>query len=213
MESFSHYNFTQFSIDPDWVEAIGSVPGVVNCELEVWLGTHANGPLEFVERGSPSQVKGLVEILDHYLKQFPANILLATWMDDALAGAIHTYLKANLPVSMQFTKYLWIIIAKTNVFDPVMQQLPYINTAEMTARENSWLSATKLNKKRPLQFSDATEHTAAVKWPKASGKKVQTKLTNIIKTDTRACTSYSIIWQVKVLTLTCCRLIMTQMTS
>ena len=147
-ESFSRYNFAQFSVDPDWVEAIGSVPGAVNRELEVRLGTHANGPIEFVERGP--QVEGLVEILDHYSKQFPDDILLATWIDDALAGAMHTYSKANLPVSMQFTKYLRIIIAKTNVFDPVMQQLPYFNTAETTTRENCQSSATESNKKRPL---------------------------------------------------------------
>ena len=29
------YNFAQFSLDPDWVEAIGSVQGVVNREFEV----------------------------------------------------------------------------------------------------------------------------------------------------------------------------------
>ncbi len=28
--SFSCYNFTHFSLDPDWVEAIGSVEGAVN---------------------------------------------------------------------------------------------------------------------------------------------------------------------------------------
>jgi hypothetical protein len=41
-ESFSHYNFTQFSLDLDWVEAICSIQGAVNCKLEVQLGTHAN---------------------------------------------------------------------------------------------------------------------------------------------------------------------------
>ena len=59
MESFSCYNFTQFSVDLDWVEAIGSVSGAVNYKFEVQLGTHANGPIEFVEQGP--QVEGLVE--------------------------------------------------------------------------------------------------------------------------------------------------------
>ena len=34
-ESFSCYNFAQFSVDLDWVEAIGSVQGVVNRQFEV----------------------------------------------------------------------------------------------------------------------------------------------------------------------------------
>jgi hypothetical protein len=118
-ESFSRYNFAQFSLDPDWVDAIGSVQGAVNRELEVRLGTRANGPIEFVERGP--QVEALVGVLDHYSTQFPDDILLATWIDDVLEGAIHTYSKANVPVSMRFTKHLRIIVAKTNVFDPVMQ--------------------------------------------------------------------------------------------
>jgi len=48
-ESFLCYNFAQFSLDLDWVEAIDSVEGVVNCELEVQLDMCANGPIEFVE--------------------------------------------------------------------------------------------------------------------------------------------------------------------
>ena len=36
------YNFAQFSLDLDWVEAIGSVQGAVNCKFEVQLGTCAN---------------------------------------------------------------------------------------------------------------------------------------------------------------------------
>ena len=97
-ESFSHYNFAQFSLDPDWVDAIGSVQGAVNRKLEVRLGTCSNGPIEFVERGP--QVEALVGVLDHYSTQFPDDILLTTWIDDVLAGAIHTYSKANVPVSM-----------------------------------------------------------------------------------------------------------------
>ena len=72
-----------------------------------------------MERGP--QVEALVGVLDHYSTRFPDDILLATWIDDALAGAIHTYSKANVPVSMRFTKHLRIIVAKTNVFDPVTQ--------------------------------------------------------------------------------------------
>lgn len=73
----------------------------MNRELEVRLGTRANGPIEFVERGP--QVEALVGVLDHYSRPFPNDTLLATWIDDALAGAIHTFLKANMPVSIQFS--------------------------------------------------------------------------------------------------------------
>src|SRR5882724_9123855 len=45
-ESFSCYNFSQFSLDPDWVEAIGSVEGVVNHESFVSLDS-------FMARGPP----------------------------------------------------------------------------------------------------------------------------------------------------------------
>jgi hypothetical protein len=106
-ETFSRYNFAHFSLDPDWVEAIGSIEGAVNRELEVRLGTRANGPIEFVEWGP--QVEALVGVLDHYSTQFPHDALLAAWIDDSLAGVIHTYSKANTPVSMQFMKHLRLL--------------------------------------------------------------------------------------------------------
>ena len=71
-----------------------------------------------------SPVEALVGVLDHYSTWFLDDILLATWIDDALVGALHTYSKANVLVSMTFTKHLRIIIVKNKVFDPVMQQLP-----------------------------------------------------------------------------------------
>ncbi len=79
----------------------------MNRKLEVRLGTCANGPIEFVEWGP--QVEALVKVLDHYSTQFPHDILLAAWIDDSLAGAIHIYLKANTPVSMQFSKHLRLL--------------------------------------------------------------------------------------------------------
>ncbi|KAF8521681.1 hypothetical protein JB92DRAFT_2890137 [Gautieria morchelliformis] len=90
-ESFSRYNFTQFYLELDWVEAIGSVEGVVSGELKVRLGTRVNGSIEFVEQGS--QVEALVGVLDHYSTRFPDDVrtyvLVAKWIDDALGGAIH----------------------------------------------------------------------------------------------------------------------------
>jgi len=99
IDSFSRYNFQDFSPDPDWVEKIGTVEGAVNRELEVRLGTRANGPIEFVERGPA--VEALVDVLDQYTGTFPHDGLLAKWIDDALAGVMHTYSKANMPVSFE----------------------------------------------------------------------------------------------------------------
>jgi hypothetical protein len=108
LESFSHYNFWDFSPDVDWIERTGTVEGAVNRELEVRLGTRAHGPIEFVERGPA--VEALVDVLDHYTKEFPNDGLLAKWIDDALAGAIHTYSRANMPVSKLVIYYLFKII-------------------------------------------------------------------------------------------------------
>ena len=108
--SFSRYNFNNFELNEDWIKTIGTVEGVVNRELEVQLGTRADGPIEFFERGLA--VEALVGVLDRYIRQFPEDELLKIWVDDALAGAKHTYSKANLPVSFQSTLYLrltWIL--------------------------------------------------------------------------------------------------------
>ena len=52
---------------------------------------------------------------------------------------------------------------------------------------------TEQNKKRSLQLADAAERTTVAKRPKASGKKAQAKLTNIIKTDTTVCMIYCLM--------------------
>ncbi|KAF8532385.1 hypothetical protein JB92DRAFT_3103830 [Gautieria morchelliformis] len=41
-ESFLYHNFMQFSLDPNWVEAMGSVEGAVNRKLEVRLVEHTD---------------------------------------------------------------------------------------------------------------------------------------------------------------------------
>jgi len=97
LNSFPRYNFQDFAPDPDWVEKIGTIEGAVNQELEVRLGMRANGPIEFVERGPA--VEAPVNVLDQYTRQFPCNGLLAKWIDDAIAGATHTFSKASMPVS------------------------------------------------------------------------------------------------------------------
>jgi hypothetical protein len=83
----------------------------VNRELECRLGTRANGPIEFTERGPP--VEALAVVRDKYTKQFPNDVLLAQWVDDALAGVIHTFHKLQTPVyvSCRCVKILLITYA------------------------------------------------------------------------------------------------------
>jgi hypothetical protein len=104
--SESRYNFKNFEPDADWIEDIGLV-GAVNQQLEIRLGTRADGPIEFTERGPP--VEALVNVLDRYTKDFPKNVLLEKWVDDALAGAIHTFLKLETPVRVLRFLYVNII--------------------------------------------------------------------------------------------------------
>ena len=94
--SESRYNFNNFEPDEDWIEDIGIV-GAVNRQLEIRLGTRADGPIEFTERGPP--VEELANVLNRYLNDFPNNVLLEKWVDDALAGALHTFSKLETPVS------------------------------------------------------------------------------------------------------------------
>ena len=93
--SESRYNFNNFEPDADWIEDIGIV-GAVNRQLEIQLGTRADGPIEFTERGPP--VEALVSVLSRYTRDFPNNVLLEKWADDALAGALHTFSKLETPV-------------------------------------------------------------------------------------------------------------------
>ena len=93
--SESCYNFNNFEPNADWIEAIGIV-GAVNQQLKIQLGSRANGPIEFTEWGPP--VEALVSVLDRYTKDFLNDVLLEKWVDDALAGAIHTFSKLEMPV-------------------------------------------------------------------------------------------------------------------
>lgn len=95
----SHYNFLDFEPDTDWVEKCGSVKDAVNRELEVRLGTRAHGPIDLTERGPALEF--LVEVLDRYIKIIPGdNTLLVEWVDDILAGAVQTYTKHAVVVSL-----------------------------------------------------------------------------------------------------------------
>jgi len=80
---------------------------VVYQELEVQLGSCAHGPIEFFEHGLV--VEALTGVLNRYMKIFLNDKLLKIWVDDALAGAEHTYSKVNLPVGFKFMRLTWIL--------------------------------------------------------------------------------------------------------
>src|SRR5882724_1291714 len=96
----SHYNFQIFELEAEWIDTIGSFEGAVNRELECRLGPWANGPIEFTERGLP--VEALAMVLNDYTNQFPDDILLAKWVDDALLGVKHTFHKLKTLVCVVF---------------------------------------------------------------------------------------------------------------
>ena len=80
----SQYDFQHFAPDPEWVEDIGE-EHAVNRELEVRLGSRANGPVELKEKG-PS-ISSLADILEKYLTQYPNSVLIRKWLVDILESA------------------------------------------------------------------------------------------------------------------------------
>src|SRR5882672_6462300 len=104
----SHYNFQIFELEAEWIDTIGSIEGAVNRELECRLGSQANGPIEFTERGLP--VEALAAVLNNYTTQFPNDILLAKWVDDALVGVKHTFHKLKTPVCVFFLLCIYLIL-------------------------------------------------------------------------------------------------------
>jgi hypothetical protein len=92
----SSYNFATFEPDQDWVEDVG-LEGAVNRELEVRLGSRANGGLTFRERGPG--LTAVVDVLEKYLNMFPASILLSKWVTDLVMAAQNIYRIMGIPVS------------------------------------------------------------------------------------------------------------------
>jgi hypothetical protein len=174
-DSFSRYNFQNFSPDPDWIDIIGNVEGAVNRELEVRLGSRANGPIEFLERGPA--VEALVDVLNRYTKEFPNDGLLKLWIDDALAGAVHTYSKANIPVSIPHT-VLWVAAAmNTYAPDTVSSQIGMLQNLVL-----KWIRIQSRQNAVSQIFPDQGMNWGK-KRLKGSDDKAQTKLTNMIKTN------------------------------
>ena len=56
-----------------------------------------------MERGPP--LEALVSVLNRYTKDLPNNTLLEKWVDNALVGAIHTFLKLETPVRVLKSLY------------------------------------------------------------------------------------------------------------
>ncbi|KAH9850543.1 hypothetical protein C2E23DRAFT_869967 [Lenzites betulinus] len=96
--SESHYKFQDFSLDEDYVNDIGVV-GAVNRELEVRLGsrTGRGDTFELKERGPG--ILALVDVLDRFLRDYPNDVLLLKWADDACRAAELVYSDAKQLVS------------------------------------------------------------------------------------------------------------------
>jgi hypothetical protein len=92
----SAYGFQIFAVDNEWVDDIGE-EGAVNRELEVRLGSRANGPVELKERGMG--IAALADVLDKYLTWNPTSVILQKWLSDMIISAQTVYESAQVQVS------------------------------------------------------------------------------------------------------------------
>ncbi|KIJ59093.1 hypothetical protein HYDPIDRAFT_162797 [Hydnomerulius pinastri MD-312] len=83
-EAESDYGFDFFGTDQTDEEDIG-VKGAVNRQLEIRLGHRNNGPVRLMERGPG--ITAVVSVLDTYLTELPASIILKKWLDDLISSA------------------------------------------------------------------------------------------------------------------------------
>ena len=91
----SKYNFSNFSLDPDWITDVGEV-GAVNRELEVRLGSRVNG-LKIIERGPDTEA--IVDVLQIWIEKYSGNIILEKWVHDILQAAQGLILVSGKAVS------------------------------------------------------------------------------------------------------------------
>lgn len=92
----SIYGFENFVLDQDWVEDAGE-EAAVNRELEVRLGSRANGPIHLKERGT--SIAALANVLERYLLRYPKSAILQEWVSDILASAQSAFEHAKVEVS------------------------------------------------------------------------------------------------------------------
>ncbi|TBU55069.1 hypothetical protein BD310DRAFT_1041341 [Dichomitus squalens] len=94
----SAYSFHDFWLPDEDVDDLG-LSGAINRQLEVRLGTRTTGRRNtFVlqERG-PGTV-ALVDVLRKYTTQFPEDVLLQKWVDDACRAAENAYDDAGVKI-------------------------------------------------------------------------------------------------------------------
>jgi hypothetical protein len=74
----------------------------------------------------------------------------------------------------------------------LLYKLSDLNATVTNTQEHYQPSAVEQHKKCFLLSADVAEHLPTMKWPKAGGKGVETKLTSlsVIKTDTMVCVLY-----------------------
>lgn len=93
--SDSEKNFNSFAPDAEWLAEVG-LEGAVNRQLEVALGSRANGPIQLKERGPG--VVALADVLEQYLEKFPGSAVLEKWLADIIGSAVSAYDSAGLQV-------------------------------------------------------------------------------------------------------------------
>ncbi|KAG2060035.1 hypothetical protein BDR06DRAFT_1003088 [Suillus hirtellus] len=91
----SRYNFSDFSMDPEWAADIGEA-GAVNRELEVRFGSCVDG-LKLTERGPKTEA--VMDVLETWIEKCPGDILLEKWVHNILKAAQGAILAAGKAVN------------------------------------------------------------------------------------------------------------------
>lgn len=106
------FPFLNYQVPPDSEDLaeIGSIPGVINCALEVAFGWDArskgDGILPILERGPG--VCSLVDVLKLYQSSCDnpeSDAILTKWVDDIRAGAEKAYKLAGISVGVNISEF------------------------------------------------------------------------------------------------------------
>ena len=114
-----------FSLNPEWVEDVGE-EGAVNQALEAalfqFLPRNDAGIFKITTRGPA--ISALANVLETWIKKYPASMILQKWLQNALDSAKACFAECNVPVGKPFTPYQY--------FHRLSAQLPPIQSNEAT---------------------------------------------------------------------------------
>lgn len=92
----SSLDFRNYTPSQHGIEKTESVNGAVNDDLESILGLKIHG---LTLRESGPGLVALVDVLEHYTKEFPEDAVLGLWGPAVLAAAENAFALAGKPVS------------------------------------------------------------------------------------------------------------------